>query len=59
MICEIQYILQCNGKKMISALMIVISNRHAIKRLSNLLLLEPCKDMLKVISVIMAHWYDL
>ena len=27
--------------------------------LSNVLQLEPCHDMFKVISVIMAHWYDM
>ena len=29
------------------------------KCLSNLLQFEPCKDMFKVISDVMAHWYDM
>ena len=29
------------------------------KRLRNLLELEPSNDMFKVISDIMAHWYDM
>ena len=49
----------CTGKKMICALMFIISNHYGIKCLSNLLQLEPCNDMFKVISDIIPHWYDL
>ena len=58
---EIQFsaIICCNAKKMIWALMFIISNLYGIKCLTNLLQLEPCKVMFKVISDIMAHWYDL
>ena len=49
----------CNGRKMIWPLMFIISNHHGAKRLSNILLLEPWKDMFKVISVTMAQWYHL
>ena len=49
----------CNAKKMIYALMFIISNHYGIKCLSNLLQLEPCNVMFKVISDIMEHWYDL
>ena len=48
----------CNAKKMICALMFIISNHYGIKCLSNLLQLEPCNVMFKVISDIMAQWYD-
>ena len=43
---------------MICVCMFIISN-HEIKYLSNLLQLEPCDGMFKVISDIMPHWYDL
>ena len=49
----------CNAKKMISALMFTMSNHYGIKCLSNLLQLEWCNVMFKVISDIMAHWYDM
>ena len=49
----------CNAKKMNCALMFIISNHYGIKCLSNLLQLEPCNVMFKVISDIMAHWYDM
>ena len=49
----------CNAKKMICALMFIISNHYGIKCVSNLLQLEPCNDMFKVISDIMAHCYDM
>ena len=39
--------------------MIIISKHYGIKRISNLLQLEPCNDMFKVISDIMAHCYDM
>ena len=45
-----------NGKKMICALMFIISNHNGINCLSNLLQLEPCNVMLKEISFKMAHW---
>ena len=41
------------------ALMFIISNHYGIKCLSNLLQLEPCNVMFKVISDIMAHWNDM
>ena len=41
--------------KMICELMFIISNRYGIKCLSNLLQLERCNVMFKVISEIMAH----
>ena len=44
---------------MISALMYIISNHKGIKCLSNLLHLEKCNVMFKVISDIMAHWYEM
>ena len=37
-----------NAKKMIGALIIIISN-HGIKCLNNILQLEPCNDIFKVI----------
>ena len=49
----------CTGKKMICALMFIISNHYGISCLCNLLQLEPCNVMFKVISDIMAHWYDM
>ena len=49
----------CNAKNIICALMFIISNHYGIKCLSNLLQLEPCNVMFKVISDIMAHWYDM
>ena len=39
------------------ALMFIISNHYGTKCLSNLLQLERCSDMFKVISDIMALWY--
>ena len=47
-----------SGKKMICALMCIISNDYGIKCFSILLQLEPCNVMIKVISDIMAHCYD-
>ena len=57
---EIQLLLQivCTGMKMIRALMFIISYYNKIKYLSNLLQLEPCYVMFKIILIIMAHWYD-
>ena len=43
----------CTGKKMICALMFIISNHYGMKCI-NLLQLELCNVMFKVI---MAHWY--
>ena len=48
----------CYAKKMICALMFIISNQFVIKCLSNLLQFDPCNVMFNVFSVIMAHWYD-
>ena len=45
----------CNGKKMICALMFIISKHYGIKCLIHLIQLEPCNAMLKVISDLMAH----
>ena len=49
----------CNAKKMLWELMFIISNHCGLKCLSNLLQLEPCNVMFKVISDIIAHWYDI
>ena len=48
-----------NVMKMIGALMFILSNRYGIKCLSNVLQLETFIVIFKVISDIMAHWYDL
>ena len=45
----------CKAKNMNFALMFIISNHYWRKYRSNLLLLEPCSDMFKVISDIIAH----
>ena len=47
------------GKKMICALMFIINYRYGIKCLSNLLQLETCNAMFKVISNIIPNCYDL
>ena len=49
----------CNEKIMNCALMFVMCNHYRRKCPSNLLQLEKCSDLLKVISDIMAHSYDL
>ena len=49
----------CNAKKMNCAIMLNISNHYEIKYLCILLQLEPCNVILKVISDIMEHWYDM
>ena len=49
----------CNAKKMISAFMLTISNDYGIKCFRNLLQLEPCNVMFKLISDMMTHWYDM
>ena len=41
------------------ALMFIICNHYGRKYLSNLLQLEPRIDMFKVISDILAHWYEM
>ena len=38
---------------------VIISNHEGIKWLSNLLYLEPCNIMFKVISDITSLWYDM
>ena len=48
----------CNAKKTICALMFIKKKLNGIKCLSNLVQLELCNVMFKVISDIMAHWYD-
>ena len=45
--------------KMNCALMLIISNHYGRKCLNILLQLEPCNDMCKVISDVMAHWYEV
>ena len=49
----------CTGKKMICAFMFIISNHYGINCLINLLQLDTCNVMFKVISNIIPHWYDL
>ena len=51
-------VIACTGKKMIGALMFMINNHYGTKCRCNLLHLEPCNLMFKVISDIMEHWYD-
>ena len=48
----------CNAKKMNFALMFIIRYHCGRKCLSDQLQLEPCIDMFKVISDIMAHRHD-
>ena len=48
-----------NAKKMNCAMMFIISNHYGIKCVSNLLQIEPCNEVVKVISDIMAHCYEL
>ena len=43
---------------MICGWMFIISN-HGIKCLYKLVQFEPCDSMFKVISEIMAHWFDV
>ena len=57
--CKIQLLLLSNGKNLIRSLMFILSNHYGIKHFINLLQLEPCNVMFKVISDIMEHWYDL
>ena len=47
----------CNAMNCV--FMFIINNHYGIKCVSNLLQLEPCNDMCKVISDIMAHCDDL
>ena len=49
----------CNVKKINCALMFIISNVYGTKRLSILIELVPCNDMLKVVSGIMENWHKL
>ena len=39
--------------------MFIINYHYGIKSFSNLLQLEPCNDMFKDISDIIAHWHDM
>ena len=39
--------------------MFIISNHYGRKCFSILLQLEPCSDKSKVISDVMAHWYEM
>ena len=56
MICEIQLLLQLISKQ--NDLCIDVYH-YGIECLSNRLQWEPCSVMFKVISDIMAHWYDI
>ena len=47
------------AKNMIGALMFIISNDYGVKWLNHWLHLEPCNVMFKVVSVIMAHWFEM
>ena len=62
MICEIHFLLQLipemQRKWFVHWLMFIINNQYGINWFSNTLQLEPCNIMFKVISDIMAHWYD-
>ena len=49
----------CTGKKMIFALMLIITNHYGIKCLSNLLQLEQWNVKFKLHSDMMVLWYDL
>ena len=49
----------CTGKKIISPLMLIISNHYGIKCLSNELHLQQCNISFIVISDIMAHWNEM
>ena len=57
MICEIIVINFSNA--MICAFMFIISNHYGMKCLSNIIQLEPCNVIFKVISDIMPHSHDL
>ena len=57
MICEIQSLIIDVMQNY--ALMFIISNQQGINCLSSLLQVEPRNVMFKVISDIMAHWYDM
>ena len=48
----------CYAKKMICALMFIISNQDGIKCLCNLLQSEACNVIFKVNSDIVADWCD-
>ena len=47
----------CNAKKINCAIIYIINNHYGRKCFSNLLQLERCNDMFRVLSDIMAHWY--
>ena len=44
---------------MICVMMFIISNHYGIKCLRKILQLEQCNIMFKMISDIMAHWYEM
>ena len=48
-----------NAKIMNCALIFIISNHNGRKGLRNLLPLEPCNDMFKMISDKIAHLFDI
>ena len=49
----------CKAMKMICSLVFIINNHFGIQCLSNLLQLETCNVMFKVISDIKARWFHL
>ena len=53
--CKIQFFLQLVSVMERNWLMFIISNHCGIKYLCNLIQLEPCNVMFKVISYTMAH----
>ena len=55
-VIEIKFL---NEKKMICAFTLIISNHYGKICLCYLLQLEPCNVMFKMISDIIAHWYDM
>ena len=60
MICEIQLLLQfVQSKENDLCIDVYHGNHYGIKCLSILLQLVPCINMFKVISDIMARWYDM
>ena len=60
MVWNVKYNEYCKHWKEIDLYIDVYHKQHyGIKCLSNLLQLEPCDGMFKVISDIMAHWYEM
>ena len=61
MLCHIQLLLQLISAilRKLFVFMLIISNHYGIKCVSNLIELEPCNVMFKVISDKMGHWNNL